>query len=106
MDNAVEAARALAYLRDNQAESPGSYQWALARANDVETGVRLLVARLKDPRQRTDALADVQDYAQVAEPARAAQWTANFRAVVLRPEVQRAVSKVGRIEHYNIVALN
>jgi tetratricopeptide (TPR) repeat protein len=98
-----EAARALKFIKDHQSDSPGTYQWALARANDVEAGVKLLVARLKDPKLRTDALAEVQQYADVVEPAKNKEWAANFRVVVARPEVQRAVAKVGRAGHYNIV---
>lgn len=98
-----EAARALKFIKDHQSDSPGTYQWALARANDVEAGTKLLVARLKDPKLRTDALADVQEYADVAEPEKNKEWSANFRVVVARPEVQQAIAKVGRAGHYNIV---
>ncbi|HZF17377.1 MAG TPA: hypothetical protein VE046_15685 [Steroidobacteraceae bacterium] len=98
-----EAARALKFIKDHQSDSPGTYQWALARANNVEVGAKLLVSRLKDPKLRTDALADVQQYAEVIEPAKNKEWATNFRVVVERPEVQQAIAKVGRAGHYNIV---
>lgn len=105
LDDVAEAKRALGYLKDHQRDSPGTYQWALARQNDVGAGARLLIARLKNPKQRTDALADVQTYAQLQEPPRAEQWKANFAAVVARPDVQRAIAKFGRIGRYDIVSI-
>ncbi len=103
LNDESEAARALKFIKDHQSDSPGTYQWALARANEVEAGAKLLVARLKDPKLRTEALADVQEYADVAEPEKNKAWAANFRVVVARPEVQQAIAKVGRAGHYNIV---
>jgi tetratricopeptide (TPR) repeat protein len=104
LNDTAEAGRALEYLRKHQAEAPATYQWALARANDVVAGSRLLVARLADPKLRTDALADVQQYAEPSVPPRAQAWRTNWLAVIARPEVQAAIVKVGRVGSYNIAS--
>jgi hypothetical protein len=104
LNDTAEATRALTYLREHQANSPGTYQRALARANETKAGARLLVARLKNPKLRTDALADVQEYGEPAVSQRAQQWRANWLTVVARPEVQAAIAKVGRVGHYRLAS--
>jgi len=102
MKAATEAARALTYLREHQAESPGTYQWALVVANDEEAGAHLLISRLEDPKLRSDALLDVQGYTDPLAPPRAMEWRTRWATLIARPDVQAAIAKVGRVEHYNI----
>jgi len=105
LNDEAEARRALKYLREHQADAPSAYQWALALGNDAQAGAKLLIARLRDPDLRTEALADIQEYVSGARTPRQEQWTANFRAMIARPDVQRAVAKVGRIGRYNLVQI-
>jgi tetratricopeptide (TPR) repeat protein len=99
-----EAARALTYLREHQADDPGTYQWALIRAKDENEGARFLIARLADPNLRGDALSDVQNFTEPLVPPRAMEWRTRWTALVARPDVQAAIAKVGRVEHYALAS--
>jgi tetratricopeptide (TPR) repeat protein len=102
LHDTAESARTLKYLREHQDVSPDSYQIALALGDDREAGAKLMIARLRDPKLRTDALADAQDYAELPPTPVGKIMDANFRAMLALPDVQKAIRKVGRTAHYNI----
>ncbi|MGH8264174.1 MAG: hypothetical protein ACRETU_00115 [Steroidobacterales bacterium] len=103
LNDTREAARTLKFLRENQNLSPGTYQVALALVDDRDAGARLMIARLKDPKLRTDALAEAQEYAEPPPTPVGEILAANYRAMLARSGVQRAILKVGRTAHYNII---
>lgn len=68
-------------------------------AGDQDGAATVLIALLKDPETRLEALADAQDYPEeaVTAPFRRAQL-ARRRALYARPDVRAAVAAVGRVE--------
>jgi len=96
------AARSLEYLRVHQTDAPAAYRFALIVANQLSAAAKLLVAQLRDPNQRIEALQEVQDYAEPPAPDWALQMRAREHSVIARPEVQAAIRKVGRVERYDL----
>lgn len=101
LDDAGAAETALANLR--REDDPESVEFAFIALGRLEDAARILVARLEDPRLRSDALYGVQDIVlPPAVPSRQLQWRARDDAMIARPEVQAAILKYGRIEHYDL----
>jgi hypothetical protein len=97
----AKAARVhLETMRKNEAASPGSLQEALLYANEMEEAARLLIARLKDPVLRSDALSDLQDYQKSLQDPSHRLLQQRWRALRSRPDVQKAIAEVGRVETY------
>jgi hypothetical protein len=61
-----------------------------------------MIARLKDPKLRTDALAEAQEYTDPPPTPVGKISDANFRVMLARPDVQKAIRTVGRTAHYNV----
>lgn len=93
---------ALGYLREHEADGPGQMEHALLISGRTEEAAGLLLARLNDPDQRTDALVALQDY---AIPSAAAERAIHaFQALRDRPEIRRAIGATGTIERYPLRA--
>ena len=98
------AAEALAYLREHQADAPAALQDALICEGDLQAAARLYIERLSDPDRRTSALAELQDYATPPVMTPLQQAAIRRREQLRRrPDVQAAIARVGRIEHYNLL---
>jgi tetratricopeptide (TPR) repeat protein len=97
------AALALDYLSRHRQDAIGTYQKALLAAHRDDEGASLLIARLREPGLRSDALLAVQVYAEDAEPAAMLDEHARWRALVNRADVQRAISDVGRVAEYPLL---
>jgi hypothetical protein len=96
-----DAARAdaeLEYLRAHQQDAPDAYQEGLLRSDHLEEAARLLIARLRDPESRREALLEVQEYDYPPAPPGQVRLRAQLRKVVNRPDVQQAIAKVGHTE--------
>lgn len=102
MNDAAAAERALAYLREHQDDSVSTLQDSLVRADRIEEAAKLLVSRLADPERRHAALLAVQQYPESPSTPRLAEWRGRWVGVVARPEVQAAITKVGRVERIAI----
>jgi hypothetical protein len=92
----------LAFLRDHQKDSLGTYQRALISANRLDEAATFLQSRLKDPEARLEALMDVQSYAKTPRAPRAEVFWERWQAVIVRPEVQQSILAVGTLETYPV----
>lgn len=90
---------ALAALAADRDASPMLEMSGRLCAGDQDGAAAILIAQLKDPETRLDALADAQDYPDHATtaPFRRAQ-IARRRALYARPDVRVAIAAVGRVE--------
>jgi hypothetical protein len=110
LDAAVQLAdekpieRSLQYLHMHRADAPNTYEEALVIANQLHRAARVLVAQLLDTSERQDALLGVQAFAPTPGTPRDMEIDARHRAVMLRPEVQAAIQKVGRVDSYRLEA--
>lgn len=91
------AAKALDYLRENRAISEAIFLSALVDAGDLDAAAAVLVAQLASQDDRAQALFDLQQFNELPALPGEAVATANWKALVARPDVQAAVAKVGRI---------
>ncbi len=96
-----DADKALSYLREHRADSPGVLQDALLRAGALDDAELVLLSRLNDPDERTSALIQMQVYSEPKRPPLAAEWRARFAAIKERPAVRAAVAQFGEIDNYN-----
>jgi tetratricopeptide (TPR) repeat protein len=96
---------ALALLRAQERDNPRSLVEALVIAGRDDEAAAELVARLADPHRRSDALVDLQDYADHPAPALVTGWRQRLLALRARPDVHRAVEACGRIRSYPIAGV-
>jgi tetratricopeptide (TPR) repeat protein len=91
--------RALAALAADRDAAPSLELGGLLCAGRTDAAAASLIAQLKDPDTRLEALADVQDYPAdpAATPFRREQL-ARRRALQARPDVRAAIAAVGRVE--------
>jgi hypothetical protein len=102
--DAAEAEQQLGFLREHREDSLATYQRALISANRQNDAAQLLISRLQDPDQRVDALMEVQEYQEHPLPPRAAEWHGRWKTVRNRPDVREAISKVGNVSAYPLMA--
>lgn len=88
------------YLREHREDAIATWQDALLHTGDMDGAARLLIERLGSDRWRSDALSDVQQYAQVRLTPMDAERMKRWREVIARADVQQALAKVGRIEAF------
>jgi hypothetical protein len=88
----------LEYMRAHQDDATVAYLEALLWAGHEAEAARLLVARLADPARYVDALLAVQSYKDPHAPPVVMRYREKWRKVISRPEVRRAIAKVGHIE--------
>jgi hypothetical protein len=104
LGDSAAAARSLNYLRLHRADAPAIYRYSLIVSNQLNAAAKLLIAQLRDPNQRIEALQEVQDYAEPPAPDWALEMRAREHSVIARPEVQAAIRKLGRVERYDLEA--
>lgn len=92
----------MSYMRDHRQDAIATWQAALLHAGDMDESARLLIERLASEQWRTDALSEMQIYADIQAAPMDAERLKRWRAVVARPDVQRALDKVGRIETFKL----
>jgi hypothetical protein len=95
-----QASRSLEYLRSHRADSPWEFLLALILVHRPDQAAQELIRQLRDERERQPALLEVQDYPRSPEPERDVQIAADLRALMTRPDVQKEIKKVGRVERY------
>lgn len=105
-DDADDAGRALAYLREHRKDAQETYLEALlvfARMDEAES---VLLELLASPTERSGVLEWLQIF-RVAEPLPEDRaWRARKAELIARKSVQDAVARVGRIERYDIYGVN
>jgi tetratricopeptide (TPR) repeat protein len=92
----------LRFLRAHRADSPSDYEYALILTNQPERAAGELIAQLRNPDERQNALLFVQTYAPAMGTPRELELDARQRAVIARADVQAAIRKVGRVETYRL----
>jgi tetratricopeptide (TPR) repeat protein len=102
LDDTAGVQAALDEMRDCCQEYPGTRERALIIAGRDDEAAALLAARLLDPAQRTDALVELQDYADPPAPARQSAWRESAKALRTRPEIRQAITTYGRIRAYKL----
>lgn len=93
---------ALDELRAQGRAYPGTLERALIVAGKDDEAAAELLARLSDPDLRSEALVEVQDYADYPAPAQVVAWRKRHMALRARPDVHRAIEAYGRIRSYAI----
>lgn len=92
----------LAYMREHRNDAIGTFQEALLGSGDMDGAASLLIERLGRDDWRGDALVDMQDYAETPATPFLARRRSQWKALAARPDVQAALSKVGRIERFKL----
>jgi hypothetical protein len=96
------ASVAMAYLRAHRAEEPDTLQDALLLRGKLDEAASLLIERLENPEWRSNALVDMQHYADVVRTPMEKTIHDRWNTVIARPDVQAALHKVGRVEKFSI----
>lgn len=96
------ASAAMSYLRTHRADEPDTLQDALLLRGKLGEAAALLIERLENPEWRTDALVDMQHYADVVLTPMEKTIHNRWNTVIARPDVQAALQKVGRVEKFSI----
>ncbi len=94
--------KSLQYMRDHRLDAANTFLEALLYANRMDEASQFLQSRLSDRLLRSEALQQIQQYAEAPAPPRETEMHNRLRILCARPEVVTAVAKVGRIEHYEI----
>jgi len=88
----------LQYLKEHQKDGLTAFQDGLVWANKMDEAANFLIARLRDPRLRTEALTEIQRYSDPPVPPFATKFRMRWGKLVVRRDVQVEVHQVGRIE--------
>ncbi|MGA2778120.1 MAG: hypothetical protein ABSF94_11215 [Steroidobacteraceae bacterium] len=97
-----QVAQSMQYLEAHRADAPDAYEGALIVVNDLDAAANLLLERLLDKDQRTQALVDGQTYAAPLRTPRQVEFNARWSTVLARKDVRAAIHKVGRAEVYKL----
>jgi tetratricopeptide (TPR) repeat protein len=97
------AASALAYLKAHSSDAPGAHLDALLCLGDLDQAAKLIIAQLESPEQRHEVLKELQDY---PKPPHWTDWDRQMRERLIsvrdRADVQKVLTRFGRIEFFNI----
>src|SRR5262249_42462261 len=96
------AGESLDYLRAHRKDAVSAWQQALVHADRLDEAAQVLIERLRDPMERSDALSDVQIYANPPLTEMEQIWLERWRNVVSRADVREVIDRVGRIETFGI----
>lgn len=93
---------ALEELQSHAADHPELLQRALIISGKDDEAAAELMTRLADPNLRSDALVELQDYADHPAPGQLLAWRRRQMDLRSRPEVHAAIAAYGRIRSYPI----
>jgi tetratricopeptide (TPR) repeat protein len=100
LHNTKAADEALGFMRAHRKDAPEAFEEALLVSGHEQECAQLLIARLGDPRLRSDALLDVQQYDAGVEPPWLVEKHRRWQSLLARRDVQAAIARVGRVSHY------
>jgi TPR repeat protein len=103
LGDTAAAATTLAWIRDHHADAEDVFQRSLIYAGRLDEAARVLIARLKNPDHRSEALLSVQDYLPTPMTQRRREWDARWNQVRARADVRAAIASVGRVERFELV---
>jgi len=98
LDDAAEAEKVLAYLREHHADANDTWQDAMLLAGDQDGAAAAFIAQLRDPETRVAALVLVQDYPPRLLSPRMQEERERWKRLFARPDVLAVINEVGRIE--------
>jgi tetratricopeptide (TPR) repeat protein len=98
LGNRDEAEKVLAYLREHHEDAADTWNSAMLESGDEDGAAAALIAQLRDPQMRGDALKSVQQYPPRILSARARDFRERWTKLVARADVLAVVNDVGRIE--------
>jgi tetratricopeptide (TPR) repeat protein len=96
--NVQEADNVLAYLRQHRDDAEDTWQLAMLDAGDFDGAAALLIARLRDPEKRYEALGEVQEYLPLPRLPKQVEALARWEKLVTREDVAAVINEVGRRE--------
>ena len=102
LGDSTAAATALQYIQDHKDDAPQTVAEELVRAGKPAEAAAILIARLTNPDTRFESLMNLQDYELPPGPPLDMEWRSRWRAMIARRDVQKALAKVGKIEHYDL----
>lgn len=91
-----EVDKQLAWLREHRDDAIRLWQAALVQADRLDEAASVLIERLRREDWRSDALLDVQGYAEVPLTPRHRLHMERWHALLARDDVKAAIEKVGR----------
>jgi hypothetical protein len=100
--DAAQVGRSLSYVRAHRGEAPISYLSDLIIANQLDRAAEELRRQLLDPDTRQNALGNVQTYTPEPATPRDLEMRARWQSVRARPDVQNAITRVGRVASYDM----
>jgi hypothetical protein len=93
-----DADNVFAYLREHREDAEDTWQLAMLESGDVDGAAALLIARLRDPEKRYEALGEVQEYLPLPRLPKQAEARARWQKLVSREDVAAVINEVGRRE--------
>jgi hypothetical protein len=100
LGDSKRASRSLEYLKSHRTDRLPMYLMALIEMNQLDGAAQELIRQLRDENERREALLGAQDFPLHPLAARDMRLEAERRALISRPDVRRAIDKVGRVESY------
>ena len=104
LGNQPAADAALAYIRAHREDAEPILLEALLEAGRVDEAATLVVGQLQSPRARDDVLLSMQEFREAPPLPANLAFEAAWEAMLGRPDVQAAITAVGRIETHPIHA--
>lgn len=98
------AQQAWTVLQANRTETPGHYRDALLTDNRMDEAAQTVIAQLADPLRRGAVLLELQDMRDGPLLPGEADYSARWKQMEQRADVQAAVARVGRMETYPLFA--
>lgn len=101
-----DADTVMAYLREHQKDAPNTWQTALLDWGDTDGAAALFIARLRDPRDRVEALWSAQTFPPLPVMPTEKESDSQWAAMLKRKDVTAAINEVGRREKLPIYDIN
>lgn len=92
----------LTYMREHRKDAITTWQAALLLSNHLDEAADLLIERLKNEEWRSQALDDMQIYADIRTTPMDTERLRRWRDVIARPQVQNVLAGVGRVETFHL----
>jgi tetratricopeptide (TPR) repeat protein len=102
LNDALQVAKSQEFLKMHRADAPMYYELALVRTGQMDLAAQSLIARLRDPVQRQDALKSVQDFPPAPSESVEQDDDVTWKPLIARSDVQAAIRQVGRSESYRL----
>ncbi len=100
LNDAAAAQRARDTLQTQRIDNPALYLYALLIDDRMDEAAALLIQLLHNPMERINTLTHLQDMRQAPPLPSDAVLDARWNALKQRDDVQKAIRRVGRVEHY------